>query len=194
VWVQKFEKGGFILPFCVFIFMKLINVLKETILLTEKLKRKYRLFPNITKDKKTVRVFQTTHQKDHRNGDQEETNSVLEKIADGNWKTGANSLTVRKQIFRNLDKIIKEFSEFENPNDKVILFIDKFVNPNFPKEEPTYIEYVLTTEKKDDKNWDFEILSSAHSKKGDYLGSLNNDKVVTLTEGLIYNFDKIIYL
>jgi len=174
--------------------MKLINVLKETILLTEKLKRKYRLFPNITKDKKTVRVFQTTHQKDHRNGDQEETNSVLEKIADGNWKTGANSLTIRKQIFRNLDKIIKEFSEFENPNDKVILFIDKFNNPNYPKEEPTFIEYVLTTEKKDDKNWDFEILSSAHSKKGDYLGSLNNDKVVTLTEGFIYNFDKIIYL
>ena len=174
--------------------MKLINVLKETILLTEKLKRKYRLFPNITKDKKTVRVFQTTHQKDHRNGDQEETNSVLEKIADGNWKTGANSLTVRKQIFRNLDKIIKEFSEFENPNDKVILFIDKFNNPNYPKEEPTFIEYVLTTEKKDDKNWDFEILSSAHSKNGDYLRSLNNDKVVTLTEGFIYNFDKIIYL
>jgi len=174
--------------------MKLINVLKETILLTEKLKRKYRLFPNITKDKKTVRVFQTTHQKDHRNGDQEETNKVLEKIADGTWKTGANSLTVRKQIFRNLDKIIKEFSEFENPNDKVILFIDKFNNPNYPKEEPTFIEYVLTTEKKDDKNWDFEILSSAHSKKGDYLKSLNNDKVVTLTEGFIYNFDKIIYL
>jgi len=174
--------------------MKLINVLKETILLTEKLNRKYRLFPNITKDKKTVRVFQTTHQKDHRNGDQEETNSVLEKIADGNWKTGANSLTIRKQIFRNLDKIIKEFSEFENPNDKVILFIDKFNNPNYPKEEPTFIEYVLTTEKKDDKNWDFEILSSAHSKKGDYLRSLNNDKVVTLTEGFIYNFDKIIYL
>lgn len=174
--------------------MKLINVLNETILLTEKLKRKYRLFPNITKDKKTVRVFQTTHQKDHRNGDQEETNNVLEKIADGTWKTGANSLTIRKQIFRNLDKIIKEFSEFENPNDKVILFIDKFNNPNYPKEEPTFIEYVLTTEKKDDKNWDFEILSSAHSKKGDYLGSLNNDKVVTITEGFIYNFDKIIYL
>jgi hypothetical protein len=174
--------------------MKLINVLNETILLTEKLKRKYRLFPNITKDKKTVRVFQTTHQKDHRNGDQEETNNVLEKIADGTWKTGANSLTIRKQIFRNLDKIIKEFSEFENPNDKVILFIDKFNNPNYPKEEPTFIEYVLTTEKKDDKNWDFEILSSAHSKKGDYLGSLNNDKVVTITEGFVYNFDKIIYL
>lgn len=174
--------------------MKLINVLKETILLTEKLNRKYRLFPNITKDKKIVRVFQTAHQKDHRNGDQEETNNVLEKIADGNWKTGANSLTIRKQIFRNLDKIIKEFSEFENPNDKVILFIDKFNNPNYPKEEPTFIEYVLTTEKKDDRSWDFEILSSAHSKKGDYLRSLNNDKVVTLTEGFIYNFDKIIYL
>ncbi len=174
--------------------MPLIKANNLFILITEKLNRRFRLFPNITKDGITARVFQTGHQKDHRNGDQPETGNVLEKIADGKWKTGANSLSVRKQIFRNLDKIIKEFSEFENPNDKVILFIDKFVNPNFPKEEPTYIEYVLTTEKKDEKNWDFEILSSAHSKKGDYLGSLNNDKVVTLTEGLIYNFDKIIYL
>lgn len=174
--------------------MKLLNLLKETILITEKLKRKFRLFPNITKNNITARVFQTTHQKEHRNGDQEETNKVLEKIADGKWKTGVNSLTIRKQIYRNLEKVIKEFSEFENLNDKVILFIDKFTNPNFTNEEPTYIEYVLTADKKDDKHWDFEILTSAHSIDGLYLKSLNNDKVIRLTENVIFNFDKIIYL
>ncbi len=174
--------------------MKLLNLLNEVILITEKLKRKFRLFPNITKNNITARVFQTTHQKEHRNGDQEETNKVLEKIADGKWKTGVNSLTIRKQIYKNLEKIIEEFSEFENLNDKVILFIDKFKNPIYLNEEPTYIEYVLTADKKDENHWDFEIISSAHSLNGGYLKSLNNDKVIGLVESVKFNFNKIIYL
>ncbi len=196
-WVLKrFEnEKGEVSPFLyIYTYMKLLDLLKENILITEKLNRRFRLFPNITKDGITARVFQTGHQKEHRNGDQPETSNVLEKIADGKWKTGANSLSVRKQIFRNLDRIIKEFSEFENLNNKVILFIDKFINPAFPNEEPTYIEYVLAADKKDEKHWDFEILSSAHSLEGEYLASLNNDKVIRLVENVNFTFNKVVYL
>jgi hypothetical protein len=174
--------------------MKLLKILKESILLSERLSKKYRIFPNINKDGVNASVYQSEHQKLHRNGDLEENNIVLTKIADGEWRTGANSRTIRKQIYRNLEKIIKEFSEFDEIKNKRILFIDKFKNPNFPDEDSTYLEYVLEANKKNDKNWEFEIISSAHSLDGKYLRSHKNDKVSNLVENYIYVFDKIILL
>ena len=189
-----FKKGSINSPFCVFIYMKLLKILKESILLSERLSKKYRIFPNINKDGVNASVYQSEHQKLHRNGDLEENNIVLTKIADGEWRTGANSRTIRKQIYRNLEKIIKEFSEFDEIKNKRILFIDKFKNPNFPDEDSTYLEYVLEANKKNDKNWEFEIISSAHSLDGKYLRSHKNDKVSNLVENYIYVFDKIILL
>ena len=174
--------------------MKLLQILKESILLSERLSKKYRIFPNINKDGINASVYQSEHQKSHRNGDLEEDNSVLTKIADGEWKTGANSKTIRKQIYRNLEKITKEFSEYKELKNKRILFIDEFKNPNFPNEEPTYLEYVLEANKKNDKNWEFEIVSSAHSLDGKYLRSYKNDKVSNLVENHLYVFEKIILL
>ena len=174
--------------------MKLLQLLKENILLSERLSKKYRIFPNINKEGINATVYQSEHQKLHRNGDNEEDNKTLTKIANGEWKTGANSKTIRKQIYRNLEKIIKEFSEFDEIKNKRILFIDGFKNPNFTNEDPTYIEYVLEANKKNDKNWEFEIISSAHSLEGKYLRSHKNDKVSNLFENIIYQFDKIILL
>jgi hypothetical protein len=174
--------------------MKLLQLLRENILLSERLSKKYRLFPNINKDGVNAKVYQSEHQKIHRNGDREEDSKVLTKISDGEWKSGANSKTIRKQIYRNLEKIIKEFSEFKELNNKRILFIDKFKNPNFTNEYPTYVEYVLEANKKDEKNWEFEIISSAHSLEGKYLRSHKNDKVSNLVENSIHQFDKIVLL
>jgi len=191
---KRLQERGDFSPLSVFIVMRLLKILKENIILLERLSRKHKIFPAIKSNNLVVSVFQTEHQKTHRNGDLSVDTKTLSKIADGEWKTGVNSNTVKDYISKNLKKIIQEFLEFGDLKDKRILFVDEFKNPLYPNEEPTYVEYVLEANKKNENVWELEIITSAHSLNGKYLKSLKNDKVINLLENMMYNFDKIVLL
>ena len=148
--------------YCIFISMKFLELIKNIILENNK-QRILRFVTKIGDD--TIRLFSSYHQWFERHGDENyETikDIFFDKVAfSKKYRVGVPDKMITEIFKRNLEKIVNSFKDDQS---KRIIFIKKR-NDNEDEVEFDFIEFIIQ-----DKGNSYEIITSAFSKDGNYLG------------------------